>query len=147
MSDVRLFEFDSQLPVKPSEDEDGPEVIGEFKINGQSFEVVYQEDSSIAHLIHRVNSTRDTSKIISAVFSFMERALTPESSQDFEAMVLGADGGRGLKMEHVVSIFEHVVTLVGSSDPTGSPAEPSPAPRKTGAASPARQRAAAARNR
>lgn len=131
-NDVKSFEFSS---VKAKGDVASH---GEFLINGETYHVRALKDSHLAYLVHHAKSTQPD-KVITAVLNFMERAMLEESAERFEALVLGDPG---LEMTEVVSVFEHVLTLV-TANPTGSPKPSSGRRRTTGSGSPASSRAKA----
>lgn len=131
-NDIKAFEFSS---VKAKGD---VKAHGEFTINGETYYVRALKDAHLAYLVHHAKSTAPD-KVITAVLNFMERALLEESAERFEALVLGDPG---LEMSEVVSVFEHVLTLV-TANPTGSPKPSSARRRTTGSGSPASARSKA----
>ncbi len=117
----------------------GPKIIGQFEIDGVSYDVVAQKDSAVAWLVHRTQSGGNN-ETIAGVLDFTERALTKESAKRFEARVLGTDGSEGLDMEQIVQVFQHILTLV-STFPTGSAQGSSTSSEETGTGSRATTRA------
>lgn len=130
MSEVKRFEFGAKRAIKE-------QIAGSFEIWTDSFEVRILNDSNIAFLIAEVSSSNDPSKVITTILNFMERALTEESYPRFRELVLG---NPGLKLEEVVEVFRHVLTIVAAGNPTGSSKGSSTRPRSTGARSTAAAR-------
>lgn len=130
---VTAFEFASKKALKPAS------AIDTFTIDGEDYHVRALKDASIAYLVHRTRGGRPD-VVISAVLDFTEKALLPESAARFEARALGTDGQEGLDLAQIVQVFEYILSVVAAF-PTGSPANSSPSPRKTGSASRATSRA------
>lgn len=115
-------------------------IAGSFTVNGESFDVRVLLDSHISYLIHAVGTASESS-IVVKVIDFTEKALTKESAERFEKMVLDPDAG--LTTEEVIEIFQHVVSLVAAGDPTGRPNASSTSRPKSGRTSTATARSAA----
>lgn len=129
MSDFKNFEFATERAAKV-------QLAGQFGINGQKFDVKVINDTNIAYLIASITGGGDDAKIIAKVLNFMEEAMTPESAKAFEALALGNDGGKGLKLAQVVEVFKHVLTIAaGGTNPTGGSSASASRRRSTGARS------------
>lgn len=118
----------------------GEEIAGTFDIREVDFEIRRLADAVPSLLIYKINKAQGA-EVIQLVLDFMELALTPDSSKAFADMALGTDGGGGLKLAQIIEVFQHVLGVV-AANPTGSPSDSSPAPRKTGSGSRATRRAA-----
>lgn len=110
----KAFEFSSKVVAKDK-------IAGTFSIDGQDFQVRVLKDSSLAYLVAKISDGTDSSKTLSYIIDFTERALVPDSATRFEALVLGKDGGSGLELSEVMEVFQHVLELVAAG-PTGGQA-------------------------
>lgn len=128
MSDKKVFTFGSGRTQR---------VAGKFELNGQEFTVRALNDSNVAYLIAAINDTTDPMRVVTKVIDFMDRALIKEDGPRFEKVVL--DPESGLKIEELLSVFQHVLTLAASPDPNGEEVEDEvedvkPAPKRRAAA-------------
>lgn len=130
---VTAFEFASKKALKPAA------AINTFKIDGEDYHIRALKDASVAYLVHKTRGGQ-AHVIIAAVLDFTEKALLPESARRFEERALGTDGQDGLDLAQIVEVFEYVLGVV-AANPTGSPNNSSPSPRKIGSASRATARA------
>lgn len=124
---AKVFEFASKKALKPAA------AIDTFKIDGEDYHIRALKDASVAFLVHRTRGGQPD-VVISAVLDFTEKALLPESAKRFEERALGSDGQDGLDLAQIVQVFEYVLSVV-AANPTGSPANSSPSPRRNGSGS------------
>lgn len=138
MSAMKVFEFASEY-----NDAEGEEpVAGKFMLQGKEFSVRYLHDTNVAYLIAAINDTSDPMRVVTKVIDFMHRALIDVDGPIFEKVVLNPK--KPVKIEHLLEVFQHVLSLAAAERPTGGSSgssEPSP---KTGTASSGRPRRAAA---
>ncbi len=142
MSSIKAFEFAAKRAeeAKDRKVPDGPVLAGYFTIDGQKFEVQALHDTNIAWLVAKVNDEEETTKAVAAVIDFMDTAMTPESAKRFAKMAL-APKPKGMKIDEVMEVFQHVLTLVAAGeDPTGSSNGSSRPRRTTGGSSTATAR-------
>lgn len=133
MAEIKSFDFGGKR------EEDDELVAGQFMLNGELFSVLYQETANLALLVAAVNNASDGTKVISKIVDFMDRALVDGDAERFERTVLDAQ----MKIENVVDIFKHVLSLVAADRPTGPSKPSSQSPRKTGTRSTGTARSAA----
>lgn len=134
MAEMRVFEFAAEY------DEDA--VAGRFVLQGEEFSVRFLADSNVAYLIAAINDTSDPMRVMTKVVDFMERALVDGDGARFEKVVLNPK--KPVKIEHLLEVFQAVLSLAAAERPTGGSSESSEQSSKTGTASSGRRRAAAA---
>lgn len=133
--DVKSFTFGSKRAAGAIK------LAGQFDLNGERYDVRVLKNSHISFLVAKVKGTNKPDEQVVAFIDFMHKALTPESAERFEAMVLDPDAG--LEMDEVLQVFHHVVELVGAGNPTGPSSASSSRRPKAGAGSQAASRAKA----
>lgn len=139
MSSIKSFEFASKR-AKEDSAVDGPKLAGKFKLDGEEFEVQSLRGTNIAYLVARISDSDETAKVIAAVIDFMETAMTPDSAKRFAKLALEPKP-KGLEIDEVMEVFQHVLTLVASGeDPTGQSSGSAPSRRSTGGRSTATAR-------
>lgn len=114
MSDIKEFTFgNGGEPVEV----DNLKIAGTFVLNKEKFTVAYQETANLALLVAAINNAgNDGIKTVAKVVDFMDRALVPGDALRFEKTVLDAQ----MKVEDVVSIFQHVLELTAADPTTGA---------------------------
>lgn len=139
MSAIKVFEFASEYNEAEGEEEP---IAGEFVLQGKTLRVRYLHDTNVAYLIAAINDTSDPMRLVTKVIDFMHRALIDTDAALFERIVL--DPKKPVKIENLLEVFQHVLSLASAERPTGGSNESSEPSSKTGTASSSRRKAAAA---
>lgn len=130
MSSQKVFEFAAKHVDVEGEEEP---ISGKFTLQGQEFSVRFLANTNVAYLIAAINDTTDPMRVVTKVIDFMHRALIESDGLRFEKVVL--DPKKGLEIDQLLEVFQHVLSLAAAERPTGGSNESSEPSSKTGTGS------------